>query len=360
MKSRNKSRASIVRQPAAQLYELPGGYSELLNELKDKIRSSRVKAALSANHELVLLYWHIGKGILGRQQKEGWGAKVIDRLSVDLTHAFPEMKGFSPRNLKYMRAFAEAYSGQSFVQQVAAQIPWFHNCTILDKVTNPKEREWYLKKTIENGWSRNILALQIESGLHRRHAKAVTNFKSRLPKSQSDLAEQTLKDPYIFDFLSVGQEAHEREIEKGLVHHITKFLLELGAGFSFVGQQYHLELGDADFYIDLLFYHLKLRCYVVIELKAGKFKPDYAGQLNFYLSAIDSTLRHQSDNPTIGLILCKNKDRLVAEYALRDIQKPIGVANWQTKIVESLPKEFKGSLPTVEEIEAELEGIRPK
>lgn len=345
-----------MQQPAAQLAYLPRGYAKLLAEIKKKIRLSRVKATLAANREMVLLYWHIGKTILNRQQKEGWGAKVIDRLSKDLTSSFPDMKGFSPRNLKYMRAFAETYPDKSFVQPAAAQIPWFHNCILLDKVSDPKEREWYLRKTIEHGWSRNILSLQIESCLFQRQGKAVTNFKARLPKPQSDLADEALKDPYLFDFLNLEEKAKERDLERGLLNHIQKFLIELGQGFAFVGRQHRMEVGDSDFYIDLLFYHLKLRCYVVIELKAGRFKPEFAGQLNFYLSAVDSQLKNQQDNPTIGLILCKDNDHLVVEYALRDINKPVGVANWKTRLVESLPKGLKGSLPTIKELEEELTG----
>lgn len=240
------------------------------------------------------------------------------------------------------------------MQQLAAQIPWFHNCVLLDKVAKPSEREWYIRKAIEHGWSRNVLVHQIESGLMRRQGQAITNFKATLPSPQSDLAHETLKDPYLFDFLSIGEEAHEREIERELVKHITNFLLELGAGFSYVGKQYHMEVGGEDFYIDLLFYHLKLRCYVLIELKAGPFKPEYAGKLNFYLSAVDAQLRHESDNPSIGLILCKDKNKLVAEYALKDIAKPVGVSEYS--LVEAIPEELKTSLPTVEQLEAELAG----
>ena len=354
MKPKKKLTSKIVQQAAAQLSRLPHGYASLLKELKEKILHARVKASLAANREMILLYWQIGKAILNRQKKEGWGTKVIDRLSRDLTSSFPNTKGFSLRNLKYMRAFAGAYSNHQFVQQLAAQIPWFHNCILLDKVSASKERVWYLRKTIEHGWSRPILSLQIESRLFHRQGRAITNFKSRLPKPQSDLADGALKDPYLFDFLTIGEKAKERDIEKGLLDHIQKFLIELGQGFAFVGRQYHMEIGDSDFYIDLLFYHLKLRCYVVIELKAGRFKPEYAGQLNFYLSAIDSQLKDSRDNPTIGLILCKSKDHLVVEYALRDINKPVGVANWKTRLVESLPKELKGSLPTIKELEKEL------
>lgn len=341
-----------VQRSAAQMAGLPRDYPQFLSQLKAEIRKARVRASLSANSEMVLLYWNIGRGVLSRQNREGWGSKIIDRLAKDLRSAFPDMKGFSPRNLKYMRAFAEAYPEKPFVQQAAAQIPWFHNCMILDKIKPFKERQWYIHQTIEHGWSRVILVMQIESGLYERKGKSVTNFKMTLPEAQSDLALQVLKDPYVFDFLSVGDEAHEQEVEKELVQHITKFLLELGAGFSFVGQQYHLEVGDEDFFIDLLFYHLKLRSYVVVELKSGKFKPEYAGQLNFYLSAIDAQVKQPDDNPSIGLLLCKNKNKLVAEYALKDISKPVGVSEY--KIVKSIPNKLKTSLPTIEELEKEL------
>lgn len=329
-------------------------YEALLSDLKNRISSARTRAALAVNRELILLYWQIGREILTRQEAEKWGAKVIERLAADLRREFPDMKGLSSRNLKYMRAFADAWPDGEFVQQLAAQIPWFHNCVLLDKVAKPSEREWYIRKAIEHGWSRNVLVHQIESGLMRRQGQAITNFKATLPSPQSDLSHETLKDPYLFDFLSIGEEAHEREIERELVKHITNFLLELGAGFSYVGKQYHMEVGGEDFYIDLLFYHLKLRCYVVIELKAGPFKPEYAGKLNFYLSAVDAQLRHESDNPSIGLILCKDKNKLVAEYALKDIAKPVGVSEYS--LVEAIPEELKTSLPTVEQLEAELAG----
>ncbi|MGH9799642.1 MAG: PDDEXK nuclease domain-containing protein [Blastocatellia bacterium] len=328
------------------------GYDELLRELKARIRSAQVRAALAVNRELVLLYWQIGRDILTRQQQQGWGAMVIDRLSADLRHAFPEMKGFSPRNLKYMRAFAEAWPDEQFVQQAAAQIPWFHNCILLDKLADAAEREWYTRKTFENGWSRDVLVLQIESRLYHRQGKAVSNFERTLPKPQSDLAQQLLKDPYNFDFLTLGDEAHERDLERALTEHIRQFLLELGTGFAFVGSQYRLEVGGEEFFIDLLFYHLRLRCFVVIELKMKAFKPADAGQLNFYLSAVDDLLRQPGDQLSIGLILCKTKNRIVAEYALRDMQKPIGISEF--RLTELLPEELKGSLPTIEELEAEL------
>ena len=277
---------------------------------------------------------------------------MIDRLSADLRLAFPEMKGFSPRNLKYMRAFAEAWPNEGFVQQVAAQIPWFHHCIVLDKLKDQTERAWYIRKTIEQGWSRNILALQIDSRLYRRLGKAITNFAQTLPPLQSDLAEELLKDPYNFDFLTLGDEAHERDLERALVAQIQAFLLELGVGFAFVGRQYRLEVGGEDFFIDLLFYHFRLHCFFVIDLKMKSFKPADAGQMNFYLSAVDDLLRQLGDQPSIGLILCRDKNRIVAEYALRDTHKPIGVSAFQ--LTESLPEPLKGSLPTIEELEAEL------
>jgi len=268
------------------------GYEDFPQDLKQRIRHAQVRAALSVNRELVLLYWQIGREILNRQQQHGWGAKVIERLSADLRRAFPDMKGFSPRNLKYMRAFAEAYPDEQFVQQLAAQIPWFHNCVILDKVKDKIEREWYIRQTIQHGWSRTILVHQIESGLFHRQGKAITNFECTLPKPQSELAQQLLKDPYSFDFLSLAEKAKERDLEKALINHIRDFLLELGVGFAFVGNQYHLEIGDQDFYLDLLFYHLRLRCFIVIDLKMGDFKPEDSGKMNFYLSAV--SIKHKN------------------------------------------------------------------
>jgi predicted nuclease of restriction endonuclease-like (RecB) superfamily len=328
------------------------GYDDFLRDLKQRIQAAQIKAALAVNRELVLLYWQIGRDILERQGKAGWGAKIIDRLSMDLHAEFPDMKGFSRSNLLYMRAFAAAWPDESIVQQVAGQLPWFHNCVLLDKVKDENERLWYINQAVQHGWSRNVLVLQIESGLYRRQGKAQTNFPKALPAPLSDLAQQLLKDPYNFDFLTLGKDAHERELEAGLVDHIRKFLLELGVGFAFVGSQYPLEVGGEDFRIDLLFYHLKLRRYFVIDLKAGPFKPEYAGKMNFYLSAVDDLLRHPDDQPSIGLILCKTKNAIVAEYALRDTRKPIGISGF--RVTESLPASLKGSLPTVEELEDEL------
>ncbi|MCB9763723.1 MAG: DUF1016 domain-containing protein [Alphaproteobacteria bacterium] len=331
-------------------------YHALVTALKSRVQAAQLRASLSVNRELILLYWSIGRDILERQETLGWGAKVIDRLSRDLRRAFPEMKGFSTRNLKYMRAFAEAWPDQDFVQQLAAQIPWFHNVAILEKVKEPRARRFYLQSTATNGWSRNVLVLQIESRLHERQGQAITNFATTLPAPQSDLAQQLTKDPYCFDFLTLHQDARERELETGLVEHIRDFLLELGVGFSFVGRQVKLDVGGQDYFLDMLFYHLHLRCFVVIELKAGTFTPECAGKLNFYLSAVDDLMRHPGDQPTIGILLCKSRNDVVVEYALRDVSKPIGVASWETRLVESLPEEFKGRLPTVEEMEAELMG----
>jgi predicted nuclease of restriction endonuclease-like (RecB) superfamily len=328
------------------------GYTDWLSDLKSRIQTARMRAALAVNTELVRLYWEIGRDILARQQQQGWGAKVIERLAADLRNEFQDMKGFSRANMLYMRAFAEAWPDEAIVQQLVGQLPWGQNLVLMAKVKSREEREWYARKTFEHGWSRNILVMQIESRLYQRQGKAITNFAATLPPPQSDLAQQTLKDPYLFDFLGLGDEAHERELERGLTAHITRFLLELGAGFSYVGRQVHLEVAGEDFFLDLLFYHLKLRCYVVIELKANDFKPEYAGKMNFYLSAVDDLLRHPGDEPTIGLILCKNKKQLIVEYALRDSNKPIGVSEYQ--LTEILPHELEGSLPTVEQLEAEL------
>lgn len=327
-------------------------YKTFLVELKSRIRQAQLRAGLSVNRELVLLYWNIGQDILLRQKAEGWGAKIIDRLSHDLKKEFPNMRGFSPRNIKYMRALAEAYSDEAIVQQAVAQIPWGHNVRILDYIKDSKERQWYIQATIQNGWARDVLVLHIESGAYRRQGKSITNFKKTLPQPQSDLAQQILKDPYNFDFLALDGQIHERDLEKGLLEHLRSFLTELGVGFAFVGSQYHLEIDNEDFYIDLLFYHLKLRCYVVIELKVTNFKPEHAGKMNFYLSAVDDLLRHKDDQPSIGIIICKTKSKVIAEYALRDNKKPIGVSTYQ--IMEKMPKRLKSSLPTIEEIEAEL------
>jgi predicted nuclease of restriction endonuclease-like (RecB) superfamily len=329
-------------------------YGQFLADLKGRIQTAQLRASLAVNRELVLLYWQIGRDILDRQERESWGAKVIDRLATDLKRAFPEMKGFSPRNLKYMRAFAEAWREEAIVQAVLAQITWYHNLAILEKLTLPEDRIWYAKATVEHGWSRNVLVHQIEANRLHRQGKAVANFERTLPAPQSDLARDLTKDPYDFDFLTLGDDARERDLERGLLDHLRQFLLELGVGFAFIGSQYRLSVGNQDFFIDLLFYHLKLRAYVVIDLKMKAFEPEFAGKMNFYLSAVNDLLRHPDDQPSIGIILCKTKERIVAEYALRDINQPIGISEY--RLAESLPEKLQGSLPTIEELEIELGG----
>ncbi|MBN1423282.1 DUF1016 family protein [Candidatus Fermentibacteria bacterium] len=358
----------------------------MLQDIKGRIRAAQLKAVMSANRELILLYWDIGRMIAERQEEQGWGAAVIPRLSHDIRSELPEVKGFSERNIGYMIRFAREYGtplilqqpaaeleipdgkGETrapppaarwaetdprrILQQLAAQIPWFHNVILMEKVKDLSIRAWYMRQTIEQGWSRSVLTTMIQSASHERQGRAVTNFPRRLPPAQSDLARQTLKDPYVFDFLTLDESFRERELETGLVQHLQKFLIELGRGFAFVGRQYHMDIGDEDYYLDLLFYHLTLRCFFVIELKRGAFKPEYAGKMNFYLSAVDDRLRHQDDRPSIGLILCQEKNRVVAEYALRDMRKPIGISEYQ--LTHALPRELQSALPTIEEIEREL------
>jgi predicted nuclease of restriction endonuclease-like (RecB) superfamily len=339
---------------AISLVPTPEGYALWLADLKTRIHIAQQRAALTVNRELVLLYWQIGRDILQRQAEQGWGTKVIDRLAHDLRVAFPGMKGFSRANLMYMRAFADAWPDAAIVQQAVGQLPWGHNLVLLTKLKEPEQRLAYAQAAIEHGWSRNVLNIHIETRRLERTGQAITNFAERLSEPGSDLAQQSLKDPYLFDFLDVGKEADEREIESALVKHITQFLLELGAGFAFVGRQVHLEVGGDDFFIDLLFYHLKLRCYVVIELKAEKFKPEHLGQLGFYITTIDRQVKAEQDAPTIGLLLCKSKNEVVAEYALGDKSQPMGVAEY--KLLESLPREFQTNLPSIEQIERELGG----
>ncbi|OOO33561.1 UNVERIFIED_ORG: hypothetical protein BTE55_09805 [Rhizobium sophorae] len=327
-------------------------YASLLAELKERIRAARVRAAVAVNRELILLYWNIGREILARQTKEGWGARVIDRLATDLRRDFPEMTGLSPRNLKYMRAFADAFPDEEFVQQVVAQLPWGHNLRLVESLKNTEERLWYARQAIENGWSRNVLVHQIESGLYRRQGKALTNFERTLPAPQSDLAQQLIKDPYSFDFLALGPAMSERELEQNLLEHLRSLILELGKGFAFVGSQHHLEVGGQDYYLDLLFYHLRLRCFVVVELKIEEFKPEFAGKMNFYLSAVDDQLRHETDAPSIGIILCKGKNEVIVEYALRDSTKPMGVAEY--RLSAALPEPLQAELPTEAEFASEF------
>jgi predicted nuclease of restriction endonuclease-like (RecB) superfamily len=332
----------------------PQGYADWLAELKTRIHTSQQRALLAVNRELVLLYWQIGHDILQRQAEQGWGAKVIDRLARDLRAAFPETKGFSPRNLRYMRAFAEAWPDASIVQEVLAQLPWYHQLALLDKLPDPETRHWYADRAIQHNWSRNVLVMHIEMRLMERSGHAQTNFETLLPSPQSDLARESLKDPYRFDFLGLSKEADERAIETALVTHVTDFLLELGAGFAYVGRQVLLNVGGDEFFIDLLFYHLTLRCYVVIELKAGEFKPEHLGQLGFYLTAVDAQFKHEQDQPSIGLLLCKSKNKVVAEYALRDNSRPLGIAEYQ--LLADLPERLQISLPSIEDIERELQG----
>ena len=331
---------------------LPPGYGRLLAELKDRIRSARLRAAAAVNRELVLLYWEIGRDILARQAEAGWGAKVIARLAADLRRDFPEMTGLSPRNLNYMRALAAAFPDPEIVQQAVARLPWGHVVKLLETLKEPAERIWYARQAVEHGWSRNVLALQISTNLYARQGKALTNFQQTLPAPQSDLAQALLKDPYSLDFLGVGADFDERALERGLLQHLQALIVELGKGFAFVGNQYHLEVGGQDFYLDLLFYHLRLRCFVVIELKMDDFRPEHAGKMNFYLSAVDDLLRHASDAPSIGIILCQGKSAIVVEYALRDMSKPMGVAEY--RLSAQLPAALQFELPTAAELEREL------
>jgi predicted nuclease of restriction endonuclease-like (RecB) superfamily len=346
---------------------LPQGYEELLGQLKERIRSAQLRASIAVSRELIELYWHIGRSVAERQKTEGWGKAVIDRLGDDLQKAFPGMSGFSRTNVYRMRAFYLAYQdvaeivphlvgqiSESGLPLAVAEIPWGHNIVLVEHIKNLRERVWYARAAIANGWSRSVLIHWIESDLYKRQGKAQTNFERTLPALQSDLARETLKDPYSFSFLTLAENVAEQELERGLVAHIRQFLIELGAGFAFLGQQYPLEVGGDDFYIDLLFYHVKLRCYIVIDLKTTAFKPEYAGKMNFYLSAVDDLLRHPDDKPSIGIILCKAKNQVVAEYALRDLAKPVGVSSYITKLVESLPPALRDSLPSPKELEAEL------
>ena len=352
----------------------PSGFIDLLAVVKHRIQSAQTRAMLSVNAELVRLYWDIGRLINERQEREGWGASVIPRLSAELRNEIPEIKGFSERNIDRMIAFFRAYPEPAeFSPQLAAKlgasqkvpqpaaktpdsllwsIPWFHHVVLIEKVKDLATRRWYMEQTLVNGWSRNVLTLMIDSQAHRRVGKAISNFEQLLPSPQSDLVQQTLKDPYIFDFLTLDQPFHERELETELVRHLEKFLLELGRGFAFVGRQYRLTVGEEDFHTDLLFYHLRLRAFVVIDLKTGPFKPEYAGKLNFYCNVVNDQLRHEDDQPTIGLILCQTKDNVLAEYALSGIDKPIGVSSYE--LTRALPASLQSALPTVEQIEAEL------
>ncbi|WP_442856127.1 PDDEXK nuclease domain-containing protein [Anaeromassilibacillus sp. An250] len=327
-------------------------YLATIEQVKQEIKAAQYKAAVHVNTELIMLYHSIGCVI---NAHKSWGNKFIENLAQDIKLEFPQTTGYSVRNLKYMAKFAATYPDSEFVQQVVAQIPWGHNVVLLDKVSDADERNWYIEACRKNGWSRNVLVHQIESGLYQRQALAekISNFENRLPSPQSELAVQTMKDPYIFDFIPFKEDMVERDIERALVQDVTRLLLELGTGFAFLGNQYHLNVGGDDFYIDLLFYNLNLRCYVVIELKTGEFKPEYAGQLNFYLSAVDGILKKEADNPSIGLLLCKSKNDLVAEYSLKDMSKPIGVSEY--KITSTLPEELEQQLPSVEDLQKRIQ-----
>ncbi len=342
-------------------------YPELLKTIKARIQAAQIRALLAVNAELIQLYWEIGQLIDQRQQQEGWSAGVIPKLALDLKNELPEVKGFSERNLGRMVAFFRAYpAAQPILPQAVAKsttpdllwnIPWGHHALLIEKVKDESTRQWYMQQTLKNGWSRNVLALMIDTRLHERQGQATSNFATHLPAPQSDFVQQTLKDPYLFDFLTLEEPFHERELESGLVRHLEKFLLELGQGFAFVGRQYLVSVGADDFYIDLLFYHLRLRCFFVIDLKRGKFKPEYAGKMNFYCNVVDDYLKHASDQPTIGLILCQDKNSVVAEYALRGMNKPIGVSEYE--LTRALPESLQSALPSIEAIEAELQGDLP-
>jgi len=336
-------------------------YEAFLSALKTRVRTAQMQALLSVNRELVILYWQIGKDILQRQQEEGWGAKVIDRLAKDLKRDFPDMQGLSARNLKYMRSFAETYPDEQIVQEVLAQIPWYHNIALLEKLGSLQERLWYAKKTVANGWSRNILVMQIESRLYDWQGGAITNFANTLPALDSDFAKGLLKDPYNLDFLNLSEDAKERDMERGLVDHIRQFLMELGMGFAFLGNQYPIEVSGKEYRMDMLFYHVPLHRYVVIDLKMGEFLPEHSGQMSFYVAAVNNLLRTERDDSTIGIILCRSKDRTTVEYALQGNSQPIGVSSYQLQ--PGLPEELKKNLPTPEQLEmefntaiAELEG----
>lgn len=346
-------------------------YKSLLTDIKARIRIAQTKAALAINAEMIMLYWDIGRIIKRLQREQGWGATVVTRLANDIKNELPEVKGFSERNLLFMVQFYKEYGAEDsivkqpvsqlentdtdrmeFMKQTVSQIPWGHNILLMQKVKEKSTRLWYVQQTVLNGWSRDALALMIKSNLHLRQGEGINNFSKTLPDAESDLVRETLKDPYIFDFITITQPFTEREFETELVKHVEKFLLELGAGFAFVGRQYKLIISDQEFYLDLLFYHLKMRCFVVIDLKRGDFKPEYAGKMNFYCSAVDDLLKHSTDKATIGLILCQTKNKVMAEYALRDMNKPIGISEFE--LTRSLPENLQSSLPSIEEIENEL------
>lgn len=351
-----KSKEGIELPIPDMTQKLPDDYSQLLQDLKTRIRNERIKTVFSANAAMVMLYWDIGQAIREKQDNEGWGAKTIDRMAYDLKEEFPDMRGFSTRNLKYMRKFAECWPKREIVQASLAQLGWYQNIALLEKLKDDHLRLWYAQKTWENGWSHTDLVHQIESGFHQRIGHSANNFEVAFPPADSDMVNQIFKDPYVFDFLGTADSRRERELENKLMEHLEKFLLELGQGFAFVGRQVHLEFSDEDYYIDLLFYHLKLRCYVVVELKSGRFEPGRVSKLNMYMNIVNDLLRHPDDQKTIGLLLVKEKNHTVAKYALEGYTNPIGVAGWEEQITKNLPDELKSSLPSIEEIEAELGG----
>ncbi len=352
--SRGRTRPEAIFPVAPSAASLPESYAATLQEIKNHLRNGRVRALLAANPIVIEAYWNTGKIILERQKEAAWGAKVIDRLAADLQEAFPDMGGLSSRNLLAMKVFAREFPDGPIAQQPVAQLPWGHILQIIQRSKDPAARDFYIRETIAQGWSRSILEIQIQNQLHLRAGQAQNNFALTMPPADSDMATQLYKDPYLFDFLGTADPRREAEVEQALVDHIQKFLLELGVGFAFVGRRVPLEVGGEDYPLDLLFYHLKLRRYVVIELKVRAFTPGDVGQLNLYLSAVDDLLRHPDDQPTIGLLLCRKKNKLVAEYALRGLDQSIAVAAWQTQLTESLPEELRSSLPTIEEIEAEF------
>jgi predicted nuclease of restriction endonuclease-like (RecB) superfamily len=357
--SRGRTRPGAIFPVAPSAASLPESYAATLQEIKSHLRSARIRAILAVNPIVIEAYWHTGKIILARQQEAAWGEKVIDRLAADLQAEFPDMSGLTRRNLFSMRAFAEAFPDATIVKRLVSQLPWGQIIRLIQMVKDPATREFYIRECLAHGWSRDILEIQIRNQLHLRAGKAQNNFALTMPPADSDMAAQLFKDPYLFDFLGTADPRREAEVEQALVDHIQKFLLELGTGFAFVGRQVRLEVGDEDYPLDLLFYHLKLRRYVVIELKARSFTPGDVGQLNLYLSAVDDLLRHPDDQPTIGLLLCRKKNKLVAEYALRGLDQSIAVAAWQTQLTESLPEELRSSLPSIKEIEAELANDLP-
>lgn len=354
-KTRAQNEKGVIFPAPPASSTLPDWYGEMLDNIRRLVADGRRKVMWTANVQMSMMYYNIGKEILRRQNAEGWGARVVDRLSVDLKHAFPEMQGFSPRNLKYMRRFAGLWPDEQIVQRIVAQLPWRHNICLMEKVKEPNRRLAYAMAAIENGWSKTILELQLENYTLERTGKTPSNFNKTLPNVQSDMVQQMFKDPYLLDFTGADANSREKDIEDGLTTHITQFLLELGQGFSFVGRQVHLELAGHDYYIDMLFYHLRLRCFVVIELKAVPFDPGMMGQLSFYQSVVDDTLRHESDGKTIGLLLVKSKDEIIVRYSLEGINKPIGVASWETAIEADITDKWRSSLPTIEELEAELD-----